>query len=1135
MNAPLTSVRPDRLDRAIADAYIQEILDRELGLTLHGVKVGSNRDAAMRELTKTAANLYASRVIRELIQNAYDGTLGAADPRIVICLDMRASPHGTLYIANDGEGFRWENVDAIVNPALSNKLPGNFIGHKGLGFRSVELLSDDPQIHSRGFNSSEPGFNGFRFRFATAQDERQWLEARDETEWAELVVGRTHRLQLPVVLDETSDDVRAFADKGFATLVKLPLRDAVALRKVNEELEALIQEKTPLALFLDRLSGLVIETVAATGEITRRPITRASKPLPVELGDSGITLHEVKIDRQRFLLAKAVIERGRFLSAVDHAVREQHPVERWRDWNGEATVSVAFALQGDARAGAYYAFLPTTKVAPFNGSLDGPFFPDADRKDVSLDNPLNALLVDVAAETCVAIADVFARNNDADADRAQVAVDALAWTDERERVLAALERNGREVDSLMLPSIRRPASIERWARLDEIFDWDDARHEIIKSAWLVRICDLPMLRRALGEKRTEALTAFIEDADFTFNAQPEAWAEWAPRLAADLAKRKKVPKHQWEAFYADLSRMPDILGHLVGKPIFRDDEGRLLHANGGANAAREVFISPAHDGPQPARSRPLARASMPPGRMASRLVLADPTLSWPREVVVAFVAKGLATEYSLARLLARAGTLIGKKPPRPSVIAALNWAFTAWREQKSTSIEAALKLSGLPVPLAKGGSAAPGSAYFSAGWRDTQGDLLADLCAQASDKSRPIAVLRDQLLVEWNDWPMKDKGGSGADWGVFLRLLGVRDGLNTVHFTQAPQEPWVWSSLKNTAAAPLPIERRLGPEWRQELARSSTATFRYQSGPYDAEKTIFALPAQLDHRTFTDAAKLAYARLAAKQLEALPDAYWTTRFKRIGGNPDHVSWPSPLLAFARRAAWVPVSRGDELDWTSPGACWWAPRSEPLPRFVRRVDRSVRDLIDSAPDFRKVMTEKLGLRLWNEPATARDRIIALGEILQAGINEVDHDTFRKEYREAWKDLCDAKIPPSLPQELILPVEIRGRLTFLKVSRSDVDRPVIFLGEGANTGLEQLVAALGHPLLTTPPGKAGTVAAFLTAPLGGRFTLPVGETGGEAERPASRGPGWQGAGVRPARLSRAPEAGRKPVRSAPGAEP
>jgi len=196
--------------------YVRSIFEREMGVTLHNAQVGSPRDEAMRELTKTTTNLYAKRVLRELIQNAFDGAAGAEEARILVRLDRRVGAYGTLYVANSGAGFTPANVDAISNPALSNKRPGNFIGHKGLGFRSVELLSDDTQIFSVAADdrSGAAAFDGFCFKFAAPEDERSWLEESGETAYADMVIGRTHRLQLPIPIAQDPPDVEAFARLG---------------------------------------------------------------------------------------------------------------------------------------------------------------------------------------------------------------------------------------------------------------------------------------------------------------------------------------------------------------------------------------------------------------------------------------------------------------------------------------------------------------------------------------------------------------------------------------------------------------------------------------------------------------------------------------------------------------------------------------------------------------------------------------------------------------------------------------------------------------------------------------------------------------------------------------------------------
>lgn len=1068
-----------------AARYVKAIFDRELGLTLYGVEVGSSRDDAMRELTNTTATLYSDRVLRELIQNAYDGTLGADDPRIVLRLDEQEGEFGALYVANDGAGFGFDNVDAVTNAALSNKQPGNFIGHKGLGFRSVLLLSDHPEIYSVG--GARPGdrFDGFRFRFARPEDERAWLDARRRPEMADGVVGRTHTLQLPVALHDEPDDVTAFAREGFATVIKLPLRDSFALERARNELTALLEEATPLALFLDRLASLIIERVPRDGAVQKRDTSR--KPTPCELKDpsGAITLTEVHIDRRRYLHAQMTAPPARFFKAIEEAIAKRHPVEKWREWKGAAIVSIALPLTSDARPGVYYAFLPTTKASPFNGFVDAPFFPNPDRQDIALDNPLNSLLMDVAAELCIRLSELMAQVNDAQPDRCQAAVDALAWHSDPDRLAAAAERLGVSVGGLKLPALRRPTTEVRWARFDEIFDWDDAAWKIIDGARLVRVCDVPMLRRSLGPERTAALAKMFEAVNYVLEAQPEVWAEWAPKLCADLAKKTKTTRRDWEAFYSDLSRMGEVLPHLEGAVIFRTADGAIAQANAKGQET-QIFVIADVEG-EGVASRHLGRsrrAVMPPGGMAKRMALADPSLSWPRTVVDAFVNAGLVNEYNVPKLLAQSGALLGKKPQKQSVVAALSWAFGLWKDHRSNPADEALKFSGLLTPLASGKIVVASAARFSSGWRDTQGDLVADLCRAGAEVSSGVAGLAASLLPDWEAWPLKDRG-TASDWIDFLRLIGVRDGLTEVYHKASAQGPWWWRALKQADGQPTSLERRVGPEWRRELSTVDQGSFGYQSNPYDPEQTLFALPAQADYGDLPDAARLAYAKLIVHRLKDMPATRWKTTLLRRGGNYDKVLFSSPLKAFLNQAAWLPLARGDDIIWAKPRDAWFAPKADPMPRFVRRIEQSVREVIETVPAMRKTLVEVLNLRLWNEASSATARIQALGELLREGINEADHDQFKKEYRDAWHDYFVGDSPRFLGPCLILPVDVVGRLTALPVLKDDNDRPTIFIGDTGGGGLEQLVGALGHPVVTAPTNRSEDVAHALGGAVGGTF--------------------------------------------------
>ncbi|WLH26045.1 ATP-binding protein [Pseudomonas sp. FP215] len=205
--------------------YLEQILDRELKLTLHGIELGSERDDSMRQLTDTAATLYDGRILRELIQNAYDGAGEDVDAHILVKLDLASAPHAMLDVCNTGNGFSRADVDSIVNPARSRKQPGNSIGHKGLGFRSVTLISHDPQIYSSQAENKAAQFDGFCFRFADEQAQRERLLHLAEPDLAERAVGKTHSLQLPLVINSFPDDIQDYVrnctslDHLFASLL----------------------------------------------------------------------------------------------------------------------------------------------------------------------------------------------------------------------------------------------------------------------------------------------------------------------------------------------------------------------------------------------------------------------------------------------------------------------------------------------------------------------------------------------------------------------------------------------------------------------------------------------------------------------------------------------------------------------------------------------------------------------------------------------------------------------------------------------------------------------------------------------------------------------------------------------------
>lgn len=1071
---------PDLAARDAARDYVLSILDRELKLTLAGVELGSQRDKSMRELTRTAATLYEGRILRELIQNAYDGSGRHEGADILLRLDLSGGSAGVVDVANTGQGFQRENVDAIVNPALSSKRPGNSIGHKGLGFRSVELVSDDPQIYSSA-GGGRPGlaeFDGYCFRFA---DEAAQLERLGEISDSESIAeasGRTHKLQLPLPIDRQDETAATFAQSGFASLVRLPLKDELATRRMREELDGLFTSKAPLALFLDRLSKLTIEAIGPDGAVERRTISRTRRRHAELDGLEFLAVDVVITEGRRYLVARREVDRDRFMAAVQAAIDEQFPVEKWLEWEGAPSVSVAFGLDADAPGGPYYAFLPMEQEAPFHGFVDGPFYPDPDRRGLSLANPLNATLLDVAAEMCLSLGEAISSVNATTPDLVNVAVDAIAWRQEARRVFEALDRKGGERGAIMLPAMRQAAEATRWARVDEIFEWPDDSHRAIKASWITKACGIPFLRRNLGARRTERLVEFAAEAGYTLDPWPDLLAGWIPMLAQDLSRRRAATRQDWEAFYHDVSRMTDVLPELHRRTLFRGTDGKLVNANAEDGSGSQFFIVAQQAVGRRGRRRLSGGDRPPPPGITKNMTFADPTLDWPTEVTAAFVGAKLASEFSLVKVLGSLGTLLGDKPTAKRQAAALTWAFSSWKDNRRPEIEAALSRSKLRVPVTGGQLEPAGRARFSRNWRNTAGDRLADYCDAVAGRSRLVARLKEQLLPDWETWSA-DNPGAAADWTEFLRHVGVRDGLAPVSIAAEEHGAWFWQAFRDGRPERQAFENTTGSEWRSAVS-ASKEWFRYSTKTYSSTNTMWVLPGQSFYAEFTASTKHAFAQLVIAMLRESPAEWFSTVLKKTDGNWDTVTWPSPMTAFLRLAAWLPLAGADEFEGARPRDVWFAPKAD-LPRFIRRMDRGIRDQVESSPGLQKILAGRLGMPLWAEPAQAAAKIAALGRSF-GDVSESEHDSFRKAYREAWLQWAEAEKRVELPETLTLVIETGGRLTPLALAGKGDDHGTIHAADGASPMIEQLLAALGSRVLHLPSAAVDAAAAAIKASTG-----------------------------------------------------
>lgn len=150
----------------------------------------------LKGMCERVSESYRDRVVVELLQNAHDAhPLGSSNGRIRIALDPGEGSYGTLYVANDGDGFAQADFDALCSPTLTTKSVNEAIGNKGVGFLSVFQVSSHPEVYSRR-SATSTTFDGFCFAFAADETLCAFLDAEGLGREAEQVIRSMPRLYL---------------------------------------------------------------------------------------------------------------------------------------------------------------------------------------------------------------------------------------------------------------------------------------------------------------------------------------------------------------------------------------------------------------------------------------------------------------------------------------------------------------------------------------------------------------------------------------------------------------------------------------------------------------------------------------------------------------------------------------------------------------------------------------------------------------------------------------------------------------------------------------------------------------------------------------------------------------------------
>ena len=1059
-----------------------EDLNRRIRAVLNHAVVGHRDDVgvykSLRNLNEVIGAEYGDRVLYELIQNAHDAHRADDLGRIAVRLVVRSEADGTLYVANGGAGFRKKDVDAIVNLATTAKEIGEGIGNKGLGFRSIEALTGDVRIFSRTGRSESARFDGYCFRFATVDEIEELLreDGIDEAT-ARDVAGTVPRYLVPVPLARQPEDVVSYARRGYASTIVVPLQTAEAIELAKRQVRALADLDVPLLLFLDRIAEFRIDVETPDGSVYRRRLSRRQTAMGDVPGMAGCRVFDVRVgEDRRFLVVRREVDKALVLDAVRRSVSRAPQIKRWLDWQGRPTVSIAVGLSpGAVAAGRFYNFLPMgdKAVAPLLGHLDAPFFAEINRRNADFDLPLNATLMEAAAEACAHAALHIA--GQARTQIPQRAVfDLVAWTGRHAAKLdAALDEKGSSLaGAAVVPAIAVDGI--RWASLSEVSVWPTGTFSLMKAADVARRTGAWLVSPELTSGRLDRLQTMAKRQYLNLSPSGERLAEWSERFARSLAGRKAAAQ-TWSRFYEDLNRLfsaaHESLSALAERAIFLD-RSKKLRSVGAHDAGSEarVFVR----GEASKRRRAKDGVPLPPATLSRRYRFLDEKITFRRDTLNAFIEADLVRQYDPVEALAGLGSALSARANDNRRREALTWAFSVWRTA-SGGVQDALRSAELRVLTASGWLPAV-QASFSSSWTAV-GLTLENFLVEASDTSPDCRRARDALLVDFANWPA-GSGSTKREWVEFLTLLGVADGVRPVSGrVQESGDGWSWTNLVRGGDA----KEALDQDWCHE---ASLASFRHPWTEYQRRGAAWRLPGQVEHGDLPEAAKEAFHELAFRHLEAHNAEYLTFdigRFDRRQRDWNRQTLPTPLATFLRSKAWVAVGTSEGPGFYKASECW-ASRTRPgrPPRFLERMPDTVAALVEGSEELADlVFSDTLGLRDWHSPDTAPERLRAVA-IVAPTLATHDRRDFRREYRRAWVDLSNTDT--ALPRGLDLAVSRDGRLETLGGDAETA--PTVIVTQNAQAFEARLLSSAGNALLDIGEAAGARIAELLAAT--GRFT-------------------------------------------------
>ncbi|KAJ3707082.1 hypothetical protein LUZ61_010787 [Rhynchospora tenuis] len=318
--------------------------------------------------------LYSKDVhfLMELIQNAedneYPSVVAPSLEFVLISKDITATgASSTLLIFNNEKGFSPANIESICRVGKSTKKGQRYrgyIGEKGIGFKSVFLVSSQPHIFSSGYQimfSEEPSPEcGIGYIVP------KWVDKHPTFSELKEIYGSTNALP--------------------NTIIILPLKDA-KVPAVRKQLSSIHPE---ILLFLSKIQKLSIKEIGdnSTEQTALTEVSISSEKdhqIIKNVDAESYTLHLDAQEAGKEEHCPYYIWKQKFPIKPECRVKKREEVDMW-------TITLAFPhgqQLGGAHAPGIYAFLPTEMVTNFPFIIQADFLLASSRETILFDSPWN--------------------------------------------------------------------------------------------------------------------------------------------------------------------------------------------------------------------------------------------------------------------------------------------------------------------------------------------------------------------------------------------------------------------------------------------------------------------------------------------------------------------------------------------------------------------------------------------------------------------------------------------------------------------------------------------------------------------------------------------------------------------------